>query len=707
MSLRRQLLVASLFLLTLPWAGCQFIREMEGALRQGQEQALQATAIAVAAALRDKPELLYPNPQRLAEGVIEQQSETSGPAGAIYASPIEQSIIIDGYGDGWEEVDGRQLESNSALTINYRAATRQGRLYLFFQMQDADVVFHNPALTREPNGDRLVLRTWLDNRRQEYVIATSAPGSVTARYGNRIYKGGSARRIRGQWQDTERGYNLELEMPLSLTGGRLGFYIINAKGKTGRGFETLGNATPLDMAPPPWLIYGPESLQQSIGPFSEPGRQLLIVDRANWLLANAVTQSGLSDGGDTQVEPTSEQTFWLLKALYRSILARNDPQPSLAAIANGKLNGVEVDAALTGAVTSRWYRNIEYTDRTMISTAAPIMDGEDVIGAVIIRQSSEQYLSLTDQAFSHLLAYSLTALCAGLVGLLGYASILSWRIRTLSRAASRIVRDDGSLGDDFPRSKAADEIGELSRCYADLLDKLREYNEYLRTLSRKLSHELRTPIAVIQTSLENMENLGNQDESNGVYLARAREGLARLNRILTAMSEANRLEESIHNNDLREIDLIPLLQEVFAAYRGLYPQHELRLDCLEEEALINGVPDLLVQALDKLMDNAASFCPPHGQIVVALQRVGDALELSVTNDGPPLPEALQQRLFNSMVSLREGKAGGVHLGLGLYIVRLIADFHGASVCARNLPDNSGVNFTLSFAPAVRSGTRAA
>ncbi|MBE9537986.1 MAG: hypothetical protein IMF06_02835 [Proteobacteria bacterium] len=700
MNLRRQLLVASLLLLTLPWAGCQFIREMEGALRQGQEQSLQATTLAVAAALANKPTLLYPNLQRLPE----EASPNKGDHRSLYASPVEQEIIIDGYGDGWDELDFQSFESyntDSELAIKYKAATRQGKLLLFLQIQDKDVVFHNPALSREPNGDRLVLRTWLDNHRQEYVIATAAPGRVTARYGNRIYNSGSARRIRGQWQDTEQGYNLELEVPLSLTGGRLGLYIINVGSRPGGEVETLGNATPLDMAAPPWLIYSPQALQNTVAPFGQRDRRLQVVDKTHWLLADIDPTEMHSSATDK-----TEKTFWLLRLLYRSILSHELPQSSIPLPQAGKLDGMEISAAIAGATNNTWYQIPEYSGRTMLSAASPIMDGKDIIGAVIIRQSSDEYLSLTDRAFSSLLGYSLLALCVGVFGLLAFASILSWRIRKLSQAAGNIVRDDGSLGHGFPRSKARDEIGELSRRYADMLDKLREYNDYLRSLSRKLSHELRTPIAVIQTSLENLELEDGGIDSSNTYLMRARAGLDRLNNILTAMSEANRLEESIQNNEPTETDLVPLLQEIFAVYRELYTQRELTLDCQLEQAITSAVPELIVQALDKLMDNAASFSPDQGRIVLKLRQCGEQFELSVTNEGPSLPQELQNKLFDSMVSLREGASENVHLGLGLYIVRLIADFHGGSARAENLSDGSGVAFTLSLPRSATQTNRA-
>lgn len=680
-------------MLTLPWAGCQFVREMEGALRTGQEQALQATALAVAASLNDKPELLYPNPGRLQETGNSDTEQHSN----LYAIPVGQPIIVDGYGDGWEDLDFQVIESSSSsnpLTIQYKAATRREHLFLFLQIEDSNVVFHNPALSPEPNGDRLILRTWLDDHRQEYVIATAAPGKVTAHYKNKIYNKGNARQIRGQWQDTERGYNIELEIPLSLTGDRLGFFVINTGEKTGRGFETLGNVTPLDMTPPPWIIYTPNALHDAISPFSRHDQQLQIVDRAHWLLADTFNVE-LRSEPNTQPEKNND-TFWLVKALYRATLSRDTPLPPAPTPVNGRLSQEEVKAAMSGTATSRWYKNTRDAGRTLLSAAAPIRNNKQVIGAVLIRQSNEEYLSLTDKAFSRLLGYSLIALCTGIFGLLGYASLLSWRIRKLSLAAANIIREDGSLGNDFPISKAQDEIGELSRRYAQVLDKLREYNDYLHTLSRKLSHELRTPIAVIQTSLENLEQQHGTQEQNTLYLKRAKEGLARLNKILTAMSEANRLEESIHNNTAQRINLPPLLREVFSAYQGIYKDAQLNIDCRFEEAYADAVPELIVQALDKLMDNAVSFCDEQGGILLTLHRNTESIEISVSNEGPTLADELQHSLFDSMVSLRSGGSPNVHLGLGLYIVRLIAEFHGGSVRAENLADDTGVIFTLSL-----------
>ena len=107
-------------------------------------------------------------------------------------------------------------------------------------------------------------------------------------------------------------------------------------------------------------------------------------------------------------------------------------------------------------------------------------------------------------------------------------------------------------------------------------------------------------------------------------------------------------------------------------------------------------PELLVQALDKFMDNAASFCPAGGDITLQLNAQDNDWIIAVTNEGPLLPEDMQGQLFNSMVSVREKGADNVHLGLGLHIVSLIADFHDGHVHIQNLDDGSGVRCSLAL-----------
>jgi signal transduction histidine kinase len=111
--------------------------------------------------------------------------------------------------------------------------------------------------------------------------------------------------------------------------------------------------------------------------------------------------------------------------------------------------------------------------------------------------------------------------------------------------------------------------------------------------------------------------------------------------------------------------------------------------------IIEGVPDRLAQMLDKLIDNAVQFGADQGLIVVSLRRNADGIELTVANDGAALPVEIVDRLFDPMVS-RARDARKTHLGLGLYIVRLVAEFHNGTVVARNSAGDRGVEVVVSL-----------
>jgi K+-sensing histidine kinase KdpD len=129
------------------------------------------------------------------------------------------------------------------------------------------------------------------------------------------------------------------------------------------------------------------------------------------------------------------------------------------------------------------------------------------------------------------------------------------------------------------------------------------------------------------------------------------------------------------------------------AYRDAYPERFFQFDCELKTAAMTGAPELLIQMLDKLIDNAVGFSAHGDTITIALGEKHERYTLSVSNPGPPLPEQMRTQLFDSMVSVRQG-GEDKHLGLGLYVAKLIAEGHDGSIAASN--DADGVTFTVSL-----------
>jgi signal transduction histidine kinase len=356
------------------------------------------------------------------------------------------------------------------------------------------------------------------------------------------------------------------------------------------------------------------------------------------------------------------------------------------------MEGKSVTDALAGRPAAEWFR-AGPNQTSLLLAAAPIAVSGRTRGAVILEQAGDQLVELRDRALMHLFNLTLLATALAIAIAFGVASWISLRIGRLRLAAETAVTHEGKIRLDMPESDRADEIGALSRSFEGLLERLNEHTQYLRTLGGKLSHELRTPLTIVRSSLDNLESEGVRTDQRG-YVTRAREGVLRLQSILSALGAAARVEESIKQAERLRFDLGELLQSAVAGYRDAFPAARIELVAPPDACFMHGAPDLVVQMLDKLIENAVDFCSASGTITVRLARAGTHYELNVSNDGPPIPEALLGRLFESLFENRQGTDDRPHFGLGLYIVRLIAEFHGGVAVAANRPDAGGAVFSV-------------
>src|SRR5258708_21541360 len=165
------------------------------------------------------------------------------------------------------------------------------------------------------------------------------------------------------------------------------------------------------------------------------------------------------------------------------------------------------------------------------------------MGGVGAEETTNATRSVYNRAMEQVVAVTLVAFLAGAITLLAFASRLSIRLRRLRDEAEAAIDSQGRVRKLIHGSAAGDEIGDLSRSFSTVLQRLAPYNAYLENMAGRLSHELRTPIAVVRSSLENLK-LARPDEA-GVYLARANEGLKRLDTILTRMTEAPRRAQRV------------------------------------------------------------------------------------------------------------------------------------------------------------------
>ena len=656
MNLKRQLFVASLLMLLIPWAGLQFVLELDDALRQQARQQLQAQAERLAATAGD---------QIIGTPVVRPGEP------AIYVEPFAGNLNLDGYADDWPGYDEANQTRNwqrvtsgkaGETALQWQAATDRRNLYLLIRVSHRQPVFFNPG-SPEQAHDRL--RLWLEpsggnlaqeSGRQSWLLRTPAPGQL---YGLEEKGGQPDYRLSGFLQGAGDGWQLELKLPMPVDRSRLGFAALWGSD------QVTGVSTSVD--PLPVLVSRNLALERQLEPQLNPGQQARLVEPAGWVIARQQADSAVTAPEFDSLSPVQVIEKISLNAL-RGLVRLYQPEPTSI---ETDTNRVDVEALPETSLVRH------EDDSVWLLTTREVFGGR----TLILEQSLDQLLTLSGSALGSVIARSTLIIVALTLVLLGYASWLSWRITRLQRAVSASIDEDGRITGRVPDARSKDELGQLQRHFSLMVDRLHGYNRYLESFSRRLSHELKTPVAVVRSSLENL-NHSDSEEERRQYIERAASATERLRQILHGMSEAARLEQSLDHADKEQFDLAEVAAEATAAYQALDSSHQIRYSGPQAGCKITGSPELMVQLLDKLVDNARDFTPQDGLIEVGLETTSEGLCLSVFNEGSTLPEDTTTDIFSPFVSMRDGQEQG-HLGQGLLIVNLIADYHGAHVEARN------------------------
>jgi len=642
---------------------------MESALREGEQSSLQSVAQSIAASLQGRTDLLYRQPLP-----VQSPDETqSGPATVAKndAKPSPYDVrpvllpsqpFLDGYVEEWPQNRGAyHYYTHGQHRFGLISGVFERMLYVMLDVQDEHIVYDTPGgspLDPSTFGDRI----WIgfdgpDGHQQQVFIAATGPGSVSAR---RIQTGEYGQltavtetRILGALQPTSQGYRLEMRIPLSMLGEHFGV-LIDDRNQRGADPVSYGTLRSDDLHTVGRLIVASPELALYLKQFNQAGVRIAVSEPEGRLLAQT----------DALAVPNA------LLGPERGILAQ--------------LRRRFVDRPGI---------------RRIIDSKADIYDRErkEVIGSLQVSQTEDRWLSLRDRALTHMLNLTLTISAVAVIATFIFAASLAVRLSRLRTASETALTREG-LVTTFPETSAPDELGDVARGFSTLLHRLNEYTGYLRTLAGKLAHEIRTPLTIVRSSLENLESEGVPTSAR-VYLDRARQGSERLNGILIAMGAATRVEEAISNAERVRFDLVPVIKAAADAYRIAFPQRTFATETPEEPVEIDGAPDLIVQMLDKLVDNAVDFSPAGAQIVLRVRLEPLTAIVEVDNPGPPLAPSIRDRLFESLWQSRSGDSDDSrpHFGLGLYIVRLIAEFHNGKAEASSLPGDTGARFTVHLA----------
>lgn len=715
--LRAKLLLLSSFLFVIPWFGYQYVWEMEKYLRFGQEQTLVGTARALATALHERENLF--NNQASFLPSVEQGKD-------LYGYQLTEAIQLDGLHNDWPSFSQRahfynhqqQLFSSVPLSLHFKASVGKydKYLYLFFQVVDKHVIFRGNNSRSITNNDHLSISfSDQDNTLNRFIISNKQAGWISAfsvtEYVDDIPK--PASHIQGHWLLTPQGYNIELRVPLNTLGDKIAFAFFDVNQPAGEIVSAIGSADPSKLESLGTILVPSPEIERIVKGMRYTNSSIWVVDQHHRVLASAGSLKSASGvWQDKEKSPSNDEksSLWyqfkqqVLLPLYYKVLTK-PPTDFIDKLYDARhLNGEHIVSALTGNAKSQWRLT---TDKKalVLSAAYPVFINNKVQGAVIVEENTNGIRTLRNRALERLFTIILAIMILGALAFILFASRISSRIRHLSNQAEQAIDKQGRIIGEMSASKSNDEIGDLSRSFTTAVNRLAEYNHYLESMSSRLSHELRTPIAVVKTSLENLalqekQRLSaNEYGEKSAYIDRAQTGINTLNLILTNMSEATRLEQMLATTDKVTFDLKAVVCGCIAGYQQVYRGFVFNLITELNTLEFHGSPEHIVQLLDKVINNGVAFsCDKI--ITVELKQQNGHAELFISNNGTLLPEQLSESLFDSMVSLRNAHSiegnqqAQPHLGLGLYIARLICQFHFGVITAKNMPQNNGVTIKI-------------
>ena len=373
----------------------------------------------------------------------------------------------------------------------------------------------------------------------------------------------------------------------------------------------------------------------------------------------------------------------------------------------------EVEAALAGQAQSG-LRHSESGDR-VVSASIPVRHVQQVLGVLTLEAGDvDETLAAQRRA---LMPFALVALFVNLLGSLLMHLFVARPVMRLSAAADevRLQRARAISLPDLEGRK--DEIGDLARSLETMTETLSDRMDAIEAFAADVSHEIKNPLTSIRSALETLPLVKTAAQREKLT-ALLQQDVRRLDRLITDISNASRLDAELNRDRPRAIDLTQLLTEIVGVYEaGLKPgeAHVTFEAPTGDHVQIMGRDGPLGQVFRNLIDNARSFSPPGGSVRLTLGRddidPDRPVRVRIDDDGPGIPPENLETVFERFYTARpRGTAFGANSGLGLSIVRQIVEAHGGRVRAANHPDATGgvagARFEVALPSAPAAGRRA-
>jgi two-component system sensor histidine kinase ChvG len=354
--------------------------------------------------------------------------------------------------------------------------------------------------------------------------------------------------------------------------------------------------------------------------------------------------------------------------------------------ANGK-EYTEVAAAMTGQSDSEV--RVNERGEVIISVAIPVQRFRGVLGVLMLQTQSGEIDNAVESERLVIVRVFLVAAAVMIVLSLFLAGTIARPMRRLAEAAEHVRRRTRSRVEIPDMTARADEIGHLSGAFREMTNSLYSRIEAIESFAADVAHELKNPLTSLRSAIETLP-LAKTEESKQRLLNVIQHDIRRLDRLISDISDASRLDADLLRHDAENVDLRKLLTAVSDIANDVPRDDGIKVEVVFEpndapvsQFTILGNDSRLGQVTDNLVENARSFSPQGGKVRVLCRRLGSEIEIAVEDEGPGVrPEALT-RIFERFYTDRPEHRFGQNSGLGLSISKQIVEAHGGRIWAEN------------------------
>jgi two-component system, OmpR family, sensor histidine kinase ChvG len=355
--------------------------------------------------------------------------------------------------------------------------------------------------------------------------------------------------------------------------------------------------------------------------------------------------------------------------------------------ANGKAYP-EVATALTG--TSVPIVRVNDKGELVVSVAVPIQRMRAVLGVLLLSTRGGDIDNIVAAERWGIVRVSLFAAAVTIVLSVILANTIAGPVQRLSAAAESVrhsVKARAEIPDFTDRS---DEIGHLSGALRDMTTALYKRIDAIESFAADVAHELKNPLTSLRSATETLP-LAKTEESKERLMEIIQHDVRRLDRLISDISDASRLDAELAREDARPVDMAELLRTTVSLFNDIHrgDTPEVVFDIAYAPGAhpyrVTGHDSRLSQVIVNLLENAISFSPPGGRIAVVTRRIGTEIQIAVEDEGPGIPEENLERIFERFYTDRPQENFGQNSGLGLNISRQIVVAHGGRLWAENRP----------------------